>query len=332
MDGSARSAFPTGLRTTPRDELLDLSRAYVLARAIHVAAELGVADHVDANPVTAGEIARLTGARAPQLERLLRFLSGHRIFAEARPGAFVATPMSNVLKTDAPDSLRPALRMVNAAWWAAVGHLDHAVKTGESAFADLHGQPFFTWLKEHGDAQERFDAGMANTSRTSDEAIARAYDFSRAPVVVDVGGGRGGLLRAILERHPSVRGVLFEQTQVVAAVRAPAAASIAARFEARAGDVFERVPDGGRIYVIKGVLHDFDDEKALVALRNCRRALADDGRLLVIERLLAGDDRPHQAKTIDVLMMALLGGRERALAEWEHLFESAGVGPPTRIQ
>lgn len=304
-----------------REQVLEQSRAYVLSRAIHVAAELGVADHVSDTPVPVRELARLTATHPAYLERLLRFLAGHGIFAEVTPGEFIATPASDVFRDDAPSSLRPGLRMVNAAWWAAVGGIGHAVRTGEATFSSLHGETFFSYLKNHADDQRRFDAGMAANSRSSDDAIARAYDFSRAPVVLDIGGGRGGLIASIVEHHPSVKGILFDQPQVVERSILP----VGERYARIGGDFFEGVPASADLYVVKGVLHDFDDEKASIILKNCRHVMSPQSRLLIVERMISPDNTPHQAKTIDLLMMALLGGRERSIPEWEALLRSANL-------
>ena len=320
-----------GLDGDDRARLLAMSRAYVLSRAIHVAAELGVANAVGEAAVSVTELARLTGSQPRHLERLMRCLAGHGIFVEPSPGQFAATRLSNLLRDDAPSSLRPGLRMVNAAWWAAVGALGHSVTTGETAFTHMHDDPFFAWLKKNPDDQIRFDAGMANNSRTSDEAIARAYDFSGAELVVDVGGGRGGLARAIVERHPNVNVLLFDQPQVVKNAILPKEGLLASRCSTLAGDFFETVPVGAQVYLIKGVLHDFDDERSAAILRNCRRAMSKDSRILIVERFIAPDNRPHEAKTIDLLMMALLGGRERTNVEWEQLLRSADLRLLRRI-
>jgi len=300
-----------------------MSRAYVLARAIHVAAELGLADHVADTPTPLHELARLTGTLPAQLERLLRLLAGHGIFSERAPGEFIATELSKVMRDDAPESLRPGLRMVNSAWWAAVGDLGHAVTTGQPAFAVRNPQPFFPYLAEHPADQLRFDAGMACNSLASDRAIARAYDFAGVASVVDVGGGRGGLIRAILTQHAGVHGTLFDQPQVVAHSVLPASRMPAERWSVVGGSFFETIPAGAALYVIKGVLHDFDDEACLAILKNIRRAMPPDAKLLVIERTITADDRPHPAKTIDLMMMALLGGRERSEAEWLRLLRAA---------
>jgi len=291
-----------------------------------VAAELGVANHVGEAAVGASELARLTGSHAPYLERLLRFLAGHGIFAEAAPGSFVATPLSALLADEHPSSMRAGLSMVNSAWWAAAGELGHAVRTGETAFAFRHQQAFFAYLKENPRDQQSFDAGMASNSRSSDQAIARAYDFSRSDLLVDVGGGRGGLLKAILERHASVRGQLFDQPQVIERAESlDPNSALQGRLSYIAGDFFEAVPGGADTYLLKGVLHDFDDERCIQILKNCRRAMHPQSKLLVIERLVSPDNLAHQAKTIDVLMMVLLGGRERPASDWAELLRVADL-------
>jgi hypothetical protein len=301
--------------------VLEMSRGYVLARAIHVAAELGLADHVGDQPVPVQELARLTNTQPGHLERLLRLLAAHGVFSERAPGEFIASELSKVMRDDAPGSLRAGLRMVNSAWWAAVGDLGHALATGAPAFDQRQGRPFFAYLREHPDDQQRFDAGMASNSRAAERAIAAAYDFGSARTIVDVGGGRGGLIRAILEQHAAVRGTVFDQPHVVQHASLPDAG----RTETVAGDFFEGVPAGADLYLIKGVLHDFDDERCRVILANIRRAMPPGSKLLVVERTIAPDDRPHQAKTIDLMMMALLGGRERSAREWAGLLRGAGL-------
>lgn len=301
-----------------REQLQEMSRGYVLSRAIHIAAELGIADHLDETYVPTSKLAAVTGAQPAFLARLLRFLAGYQIFSEGRPGEFRATPLSNLMRDDAASSLRPALRIVNSAWWAAVGGLLHTIKTGETAFSYLQNEPFFPYLKSHPDDQARFDVGMASNSLLSDQAIAQAYDFSKFSTVVDVGGGRGGLISAILQSHPGVKGVLFDQPQVL-----EHALPRSDRCTWVAGDFFKEVPGGAELYLLKGVLHDFPDDRCVEILKVCRRAMPPQGRILLIERVVFPDNLAHQAKTIDLIMMALLGGRERSLTEWERLLAAA---------
>ncbi|HVE82495.1 MAG TPA: methyltransferase [Myxococcales bacterium] len=303
-----------------RQQLIDLSRAYLVSRSIHAVAELGVADHVGDAPVEVEALARHTGTRPELLQRVLRLLAAYGVFEEAGAGRFGHTPLSRLLREDAEGSLRAGLRHVNGAWWAAAGDLLHSLRTGEPAFAHLHGAPMFSWLKDHPEQQERFDAGMANQSRAGDQAVVDAYDFSGVLTFVDLGGGRGGLVRAILARYPEARGTLFDQPQVLA--RAPAPEG---RFSHLAGDFFQAVPPGADAYLFKGVLHDFPDDRCVEILRACRRAMGRASRLLLIERVPLPDNRPHPAKHLDVLMMILLAGQERSPEQWGALLASAGL-------
>ena len=304
----------------------DMSRLYYLSRAIHVAAELGIADHLTEEPVTAASLAQKTGTNSAALKRLLRFLSAYRIFEESAPDGFRNTALSAVLRDDHPQSVRANQRRIRAFWWSAVGDLEHSIRTGEAAFAHVHGVPFFQYLKSDADIQRRFDDGMARKSDADDAAIASAYDFSRFDRIVDVGGGRGGLLVRILMRAPDATGVLFEQPQVVEQATRLDDAGLLDRTQKIAGDFFESVPDGADCYVIKGVLHDFDDDQCVGILSNCRTAMNADGCVLIANQdLPATIDGPHPNLTMDIQMMTLLGGRERSVSEWSELFRRSGL-------
>ena len=304
----------------------EMSRLYYLSRAIHVAAELGIAAHMSDEPITAASLAEKTGTDAAALTRLIRFLAAYRIFDERSPDRFCNTELSSVLCDDHPQSVCADLKRFRAPLWAAVGDLEHTIRTGESAFSHVHGVPFFQYLRENSELQRRFDDGMAGISNADDTAIASAYDFARFNRIVDVGGGRGGLLAQILIRAPNAMGVLFEQPQVLEAATRLDEASLMVRTEKVAGNFFDGVPDGADCYVIKGVLHDFDDEKCVRILSNCRRAMRAGGRVLIANQDLpvpiAG---PHPNLTMDIQMMTLLTGRERVGAEWAEIFRRAGL-------
>jgi hypothetical protein len=304
----------------------EMSRLYYLSRAIHVAAELGIADHVGESPVAIDEIAQKTKTNAASLKRIVRFLSGYGIFEEKPQGRICNTPLSSVLRNDHPNSVSPSVRRIGAFWWSAVGHMDHSVRTGESAFTHVHGVSFFQYLKAHPDIQKRFDAAMAQISDADDAAIAAAYDFTRFRRIVDVGGGQGGLLVQILKNAPGAAGVLFEQPQVLERARRLADAGMQARSEMTAGDFFKSAPGGADCYVIKGVLHDFDDEDCVKILSNCRKSVTADGRVLIANLdVPAQIDGPHPNQTMDIQMMTLLRGRERTITEWADLFQRSGL-------
>jgi C-methyltransferase len=304
----------------------EMSRLYYLSRAIQVAAELGIADHLGDDQVALDDLARTTGTNAGALKRLLRFLSAYRVFEERSPDRFGNTTLSSVLRAEHPNSMRANLRRMDASWWSAAAALEHSIRTGEAAFTHVHGVPFFQHLRANAEAQKRFDEGMAQSSLTNDAAIAAAYDFKRFRRIVDLGGGRGGLLVQILVRAPEATGVLFDQPQVVEQATPLGEAGLARRVELVAGDFFQSVAEGGDCYVIKGVLHDFDDEQCIRILSNCRRAMRADGCVVIANQdLPTSIDGPHPNLTMDIQMMALLGGRERSVVEWAELFRRSGL-------
>jgi hypothetical protein len=315
-------------------QLIDeMSRLYYLSRALHVAAELGIADRLGDDARDLAELAATTATDPAALARLLRFLSAYCVFEERTPGRFCNTALSSVLREDHPESARANLRRIGGFWWSAVGALEHAVRTGQSGFAHIHGMPFFQYLRANPEAQRRFDEGMARISDRDDAAVAAAFDFGRFRRIVDIGGGRGGLLAQILARAPHATGVLFEQPQVLRQATRLRDAGLMPRAELLAGDFFRSVPDGGDCYVIKGVLHDFDDEQCVTILRNCRRAMRADGCVVIANRdPPSAIDGPHPNLTMDVQMMALFGGRERSGPEWSGLLRRSGLTPGATIE
>jgi hypothetical protein len=304
----------------------EMSRLYYLSRAIHVAAELGIADQLDGSSTPLDKIAEGAGTDSDGLSRLLRFLSAYGIFEEKSPGQFCNTTLSSVLRSDHPNSVRANLRRIGDYWWSAVGQMEHSVRTGQSAFLHVHGVSFFQFLKANPTVQARFDEAMARISGADDAAIAAAYDFGRFRRIVDLGGGRGGLLVQILRRAPDALGILFEQPQVIARVVRLGDDRVAGRSELVAGNFFEAVPAGADCYVLKGVLHDFDDAGCLKVLANCRDAMAPSGRVVIANQdLPSAVSGPHPNLTMDIQMMTLLGGRERTITQWSALFHRCGL-------
>lgn len=309
--------------TGARERLITLSRGYVVSRAIHVAAVMGLADHLTGVPAPVDEIARALGTDPDRLSRMMRLLAGHGVFAEPEAGRFTLSPLAELLRSDHPHSLRPQLAMVDDAWWSAVGGLSLAVTGGAGAFEQVHGRDYFAYLREDPARQRRFDEGMACGSAGADAVIAECCDVGEARTIVELGGGQGGLLVELLRRVPEAQATLFEQPDVVAGLEA---ADTPPPFALVAGDFFDDVPAGADVYVIRGVLHDFSDADVAVILNRCSRAMEPASRLLVIERLcLPASAGRMEAHTIDVLMMALLGGRERTEADWQKLVAGAGL-------
>lgn len=324
------SSLATPSHTAPHDLVLGLALSYLSARALHVAADLGIADLLQDGPHSIAELARSTGAHLPALYRVLRTLAGHGIFAEATPGCFGLTPAAAILQSGRKDSIRDAVRMIgdmtgDGPWWNAVGHLRHSVMTGQPAWDYVVGTPFFTYLAQHATAGTWFDYGLANFTSLENAAIARAYDFSQAQRVVDVGGGQGGLLAEILTAYPQVTGVLCDRPQVLAEPAALIQAGLLERCKLISIDFFQAIPTAGDVYILKRILHDWNDEHAVHILRACREAMHEEARLLVIDVVLPPGNAFHPGKVMDMLMLALLEGQERSAPEFEALFQGAGL-------
>ena len=315
----------TGTTSASMTLLRMISGSWV-SQAIHVAAKLQVADHLASGAKSSDELARAAGADADALHRLLRALASVGVFTEGGDGRFSLTPLADALRTDAPGSLRAYAIMLGEDWhWRAWGQLPHSVRTGQSAFEHVFGCGVFDYFAAHPEAAQVFNAAM--TSRTGQEnaAVTAAYEWP-AGTIVDVGGGQGALLAAILERNPDARGVLFDVAHVVDAARPlMAEAGLAARCELVAGSFFERVPSGGDLYLLKRVLHDWTDKSALAILKNCRASMGVGSQLLVIEHVLAPGNAPSFGKLFDLEMLVLTsGGRERSDAEFRALLSAAG--------
>lgn len=310
----------------PAETLRDLVNGYRVTQAIHVAATLGLADLLKGGPVTSQELARRSGTHPDALYRLLRALASVGVFEEGEGRRFALTPVGQCLRGDAEDSVAGLAAFVGRPYyWQAWAHLLHSVQTGENAFRHVHGMGNWEYRARHPGENVIFDGAMVSTTRRVTGAVLEAYDFSRFRRVVDVGGGRGALLAALLERFPGMRGVLFDQPQVVAqAAPLLEGAGVAGRCEVVAGSFFDAVPPGGDAYVLKSILHDWEDDEATGILRRCREAMAPGAALLVVEFELGEPNRQPLAKFADLTMLVGTGGRERSLGEYGALLEAAG--------
>jgi O-methyltransferase domain/Dimerisation domain len=286
-------------------------------QAVHVAAKLGLADLIADGSKTAEELAQATGAHAPSLARLLRALTSLEVFADDGGGRYRQTALSETLKSDHPQSVRRWALMLGAPFvWKPCGELSETIRTGQTAFERVHHAPFFEYLAGHPDDAAVFNAAMSSVPAYI-AAFVGAYDFSRFERIVDVGGGQGARLRAILAANPNLRGVLHDLPAVVRGAEA------FPRCEIVGGDFFEGVPEGADAYLLAGIIHDWNDEAAVKVLKNCRKAIRNDGVLLLVETMLTPSSDPARA-LMDVLMMVLTGGRERTEAEFRTLLGHAG--------
>ncbi|MFC3907773.1 methyltransferase [Legionella dresdenensis] len=303
----------------PHIQLAIMSRWYVVSRAIHTVAQLGVANHMADTPVASEAIARLVNANPQMLDRLLRFLSAYGIFSR-HGNSYALTALSKPLRDDAPNSVRDVIRMVDDSWWQAFSQLDKGLQQGESAFSLQHHEDFFSFLANHPEKQNNFDRGMAKLSTFDDSAVSKAVDFSQCETIVDMGGGRGGLSKALAQHYPSLQVTLFDSPAVINQL---SASDFPAQVTLQAGNFFEAIPQA-QAYIFKGVLHDFSDELMHKILSNCAARMPADARLFIAEQVMPDDDKPHPNKTMDIVMMALLNGRQRTLTEWQQIIEPSG--------
>ena len=322
---TARQTAPSQT-ITPGDDLRRLVFGYRVSQALYAVAELGIADLLAGGPRSAEDLATASGAHAPSLYRVLRYLASEGVFTQTRDGWFALTPMAELLRRDAPGSLRPTILLqVGETLWQSWGHLLHTVRTGKPAFDHVHGVEIFEYYRRHPDEWAVFDRAMTAGTAPLTRAIAAAYDFSPCKTIVDVGGGRGALVIGLLEAYPHLRGIVFDQPDVAAEARpAIEAAGLADRCEAVGGDFFEAILPVGDTYLAKSILHDWDDERCIAILGACRRAMPADGRLLVIEQVIPHSEGRSFAKSGDVNMLVNLTGRERTGAEYRALYEAAG--------
>jgi len=295
---------PTPTPAPPQAQLADLLWGYQRTQLLYVAAKLGIADLLVTGPRSTEELAAATGTHAPSLYRLLRALAGHAVFAEQEDGRFELTPLAALLQTDSPDSMRAMALAEGEDFYAVWGELLHSVRTGETAFARVYGMANWEYRAQNPEANARFNAYMGDLTRQKAAAVVTHYRFPERGTVVDVGGGDGTLLAAILRAYPHLRGVLFDVPHVVAQAEAVlAAAGVADRCARVGGDFFADVPPGGDRYLLATVLHDWGDDRAADILRTCRRAMTPGATLLVIERVMPGRNVPSMAKLRDMHML-----------------------------
>jgi SAM-dependent methyltransferase len=310
----------------PHAALMQLITGKWVAQAISVAARFRVADLLAAGPKTCAELAQATNTHPGALYRVMRALGDIGVFAEHADGRFALTPLSEHLRSDVPVSLRAIATYCCDPWsWAPWGELAECVRTGQPAFDRLFGQGVFDYFGDHPAEADTFNEGMTGFSRQEADAIVSAYDFSRFGTLVDVGSGHGALLAAILKANPKLRGVVFDAPAVVEGARKPIqAAGLADRCRVEAGDFFQSVPIGGDAYILKHIVHDWNDPKATAILKNCRAAIKPDGVLLLAELVIPPAGTPSPGKFLDLEMLVICDGKERTEAEYRDLLAGAG--------
>jgi hypothetical protein len=300
---------------SPEARLWELERGALATKALGIAADLGVADALAAGPRPVAEVAREVGADADVLHRILRALASDGVFVEAQPGVFGNTDASELLRQGAPGAWREFAHLFAGVFYEATETLD--VHSGEATFRRRFDTDFWSWLAQNPDERAAFDRAMAGGKATSADRLAE-LDWRGDETLVDVGGGNGALLRALLERRRDLRGIVFDLPETERDE-----ASFGERLTFVEGSFFERVPEGDA-YILSGILHDWDDESAAAILRTIREAALPHARLLVIESVVPQDNEPNGVKWLDLLMLVLAAGRERDEAQWRELLDGAG--------
>jgi len=311
----------------PAQQVLQVATGYMASAALYVALALNVPDHLAAGPRDTAELARLTGADEDALFRVLRLLASLGVFAEAGPRRFSLTPGAELLRKDVPGSLRGmALFLPDPLHFRVYANLMDSVLTGKPAADATLGMPFFEYLAKNPDYSKVFNDAMTAFSTPVVDAALEAYDFGEIGLLVDVAGGHGEVLMSILKKHHKVRGVLADVGHVIDGAKPRiAGAGLAGRCEAVPCDFFASVPGGGDAYIMKHIIHDWDDARATTILKNIATAMGPKrGKVILLESVLAAGGAPDFGKFIDIEMLGVPGGRERSADEFRSLFAGAG--------
>lgn len=310
----------------PQMRLMQYITGHWVAAAVHSAVKLGIPDQLESSEKTSAELAAAVEAHEPSVFRLMRALTSLGLFTEVRPKTFALTELGEFLKADHPQSMRSMALFQGAdPHWRGWGSFEHSVRTGESAFAKVHGMGFFDYCQTDRSFSEAFNGAMTGMSAGAADAVLAAYDFSGIATLADVGGGHGYLLTRILNRYPTMKGILYDLPHVVAGAKpAIASAGLTSRCQTSGGSFFDSVP-AADAYVSKHIIHDWDDEHCVTILRNMRKSMPGSGRVLLIE-IIVTPENYSTSVLIDLEMLhATQGGRERTTEEFASLFSAAGL-------
>jgi hypothetical protein len=306
---------------TLHDQLARLVSGYWYTQTVYVAAKLGIAELLQDGSKSAQELAEATGTNPTALYRLLRALASLGIFAEVQ-GCFVLTPLAECLLDP---SMRAMAIMRGEFQYRAWGELLYSVQTGQSAFEKIYGKPIFEFLSDNPETGRLFDQAMTGVHGRETEAMLGAYDFTGIGTLADIGGGNGSVITATLQRYPAMQGMLFDLPGVVKRAKANIeAVGLEGRCQVMAGNFFETVPPGADAYLMRHIIHDWDDDTSNMILRNCRRAMGQGSKLLVVEGVVPPGNEPSVSKFFDLAMLVSPGGMERTAEEYRQLFEAAG--------
>jgi hypothetical protein len=308
-------------------QLFRLINGGLISQAIHVVAELGIADMLKDGPRSVSELAEAAGANPRNLYRVLRALASIGVFAETEDKHFELTPLAEYLKSDAPESQRGAAMMFGGDWyWKSVGQLLHTVKTGETSLDSVYNMTAYEFFDQDEEAGRLFhqvhNAGMTEAGI---EAVLDAYDFTGINTLIDVGGSYGSALASVLKRYENMNGIVFDLPYLMDDAKAYLTEQgIIDRCQVVGGDFFEAVPSGGDAYMLLFVVTDWEDDKAVEILKNCRKAMTKDGKVLIVAGIIKPGNVQPPPKMYDLLLMILTGGLNRTLAEFENMLTAAG--------
>jgi hypothetical protein len=318
----------TSVTQIPPDAVLgQMILGGLMQKSLWVAAKLGIADLLADRPQSAEELAAATGTHAPSLYRVLRTLASAGVFAENSEGKFDLTAVAELLRRAAPGSMRDYAIMMGEDWiWQAYGELMHSVKTGEVAHDKVQGMGSFEFYAQNAEAGKIFNRAMTNLSLLTAPAVVEAYDFSGIGKLVDIAGGHGLLLAAILKANPHLQGILFDLPFVFEnAGELLESEGVAARTVKISGNFFESVPADADAYMMKHIIHDWDDEQSMRILQSIRRAMNENSKVLIVEMIVPTGNDPSPAKGLDLVMLTMEGGKERTEKEYRELLEAAGL-------
>lgn len=314
----------------PEAQIFQLLMGRTLSFSLSAIAALGVTDHMGTEPTGVEDLAARTGAHAPSLYRVMRMLASLGVFAEPQPRRFALTPISQLLRSDAPNSMR-AMAMMFTDPWIVRGYenIVHSLRTGGDGITKAYGKNAFDLFREIPDQAQRFHQAMTNLSNVAGKALIQAYNFSRFQRLADVGGGHGTLLGHILRATPRLQGLLYDLPEVTAgALGSGCLAKVESRVTIESGNFFDHVPSGCDAYLMKHIIHDWDDEKCVRILRLMRDQLQQqpEGRVFLFEMMVPQDNQPSPAKLLDIeMLVATVGGKERTEQEFRELLCAAGL-------
>ena len=308
------------MSVAPQETMLGLIGGFWIARSIYLAAKLGIADYFEDAPIPILELATKTESDPQSLYRLMRALASVGIFTEVDDRCFALTPLATILQTDIPGSLRHFI-ITQMGYDHSLSWIDGAasIKTGEIAFDAATGMSVWEYYERHADEGINFAKAMSNFGSLTAQAIVASYDFSQFKQIVDVGGAQGSLVSTILQKHPMLTGIVFDLPEVIANTHLEGM-----NIQLVAGDFFNSVPSGGDAYLLRFIIHDWNEEKAATILRNCHQAMPDNGKLLLCEAIIPAGSEPSPVHFMDLVMLLVTGGRERTEAEYRSLLRSNG--------